>query len=151
MINPIPESPRKLMDRVDRIKRRVKQLEKFNQQSARTGEISALKWAIPILEQHIIDLHGELPTSRYPMYKHEREAMVMRLLHRDGNVCYLCDEPMIRADMTIDHKIPLSKGGIDGYTNMKLTHLGCNLLKDNLTFEEYVKQYKSDTLKNNAG
>lgn len=50
-----------------------------------------------------------------------------QLLRRDGNVCQLCKEPM--ADMkevTIDHILPVSKGGTDRIDNLRLVHKACN-------------------------
>jgi len=55
---------------------------------------------------------------------------------RDNGVCYLCDEPInlnikwpdIKS-FSIDHVIPLSKGGGDTPDNVKSSHLFCNLSK----------------------
>ena len=59
-----------------------------------------------------------------------------RVLERDGWICQLCMEPI---DMTvawpdplspsIDHVVPLSKGGDHSYANCQAAHLGCNCAK----------------------
>jgi len=60
------------------------------------------------------------------------------LIERDGNVCHLCDTEIdlslarnSRFGATIDHVIPLSKGGLDVLDNLKLAHWICNIKKGN--------------------
>lgn len=60
-----------------------------------------------------------------------REWLRKQLVRRDGTKCALCGETMIaeskREDgMTIDHRVPLSKGGSDTIQNMQLAHRSCN-------------------------
>ncbi|MDD0851815.1 HNH endonuclease signature motif containing protein [Halobacteriovorax sp. GB3] len=47
--------------------------------------------------------------------------------------CALCGE-VIEAykDSSVDHIVPLSKGGKDNWSNIQITHRHCNQLKDNL-------------------
>lgn len=60
------------------------------------------------------------------------------LIKKYGNVCYLCEEPFEKMrDITFDHHIPLSKGGIDTLDNYRLAHLHCNQLKADMTPEEF--------------
>jgi hypothetical protein len=64
---------------------------------------------------------------------------------RDNYVCYLCGD---RVDMTIsrldnfganlDHVIPISRGGVDSFDNVKLTHRICNIKKSNKLLEEVL-------------
>jgi 5-methylcytosine-specific restriction endonuclease McrA len=70
-----------------------------------------------------------LPTERYTTEE---------IAERDGFICGLCEEPV---DMTlsgrnlrgptIDHIIPISKGGPDTRVNVQLAHLRCNIIKGN--------------------
>ena len=60
------------------------------------------------------------------------------LIERDGNVCHIClteiDLSLARNNRfgaTIDHVIPVSKGGADTLENMKLAHWICNIKKGN--------------------
>lgn len=60
------------------------------------------------------------------------------LINRDGNLCRLCnteiDLTLPRNDRfgaTIDHVVPLSKGGSDDVENMQLAHWICNIRKGN--------------------
>lgn len=66
------------------------------------------------------------------------------LIKRDGNICYLCGCECDRSDLwvndngimiagdsypSIDHVIPLAKGGLHEWSNVKLAHRRCNYLK----------------------
>ena len=62
---------------------------------------------------------------------------------RSGGVCQLCGDPVDRAVLwpdplsaSIDHIVPLSKGGPHTLTNCQLAHLGCNSRKNNRTEAE---------------
>lgn len=48
---------------------------------------------------------------------------------RDRGICHLCCLPVARADATLDHVIPLSKGGSHTFENVKLAHAVCNSRK----------------------
>lgn len=45
--------------------------------------------------------------------------------------CAICGEPIADADKTIDHIIPVSRGGDNTIANMQIAHLRCNQLKGN--------------------
>lgn len=48
------------------------------------------------------------------------------LLSRDGDLCFICQLPFDKDAATIDHWIPLSKGGTWDIDNLRLTHRQCN-------------------------
>lgn len=50
---------------------------------------------------------------------------------RDHGICQLCQEPCTLEDASIDHVIPLSKGGPHTYANITLAHKRCNSRKGN--------------------
>lgn len=50
---------------------------------------------------------------------------------RDNGFCKLCGGNVDVASMTIDHIIPLSKGGSHTEENLQLAHRGCNSKKGN--------------------
>lgn len=70
-----------------------------------------------------------------------------KLLKRDNNICYLCNKECNELDYiyqgntfiagnyypSIDHVIPLSKGGTHTWDNVRLAHRICNTLKGNNT------------------
>lgn len=45
--------------------------------------------------------------------------------------CAICGEPVADADKTIDHIIPVSRGGDNTIANLQIAHLRCNQLKGN--------------------
>lgn len=66
-----------------------------------------------------------------------------KLIKRDNNICYICNGECNLNDYTyqgntfvagnyypsIDHVIPLAKGGVHQWNNIKLAHRICNSLK----------------------
>ena len=54
------------------------------------------------------------------------------LVKRDGMVCALCGEPIATlSEVTIDHIVPLSRGGTDRLDNLRLAHEACNKRRGN--------------------
>lgn len=72
-----------------------------------------------------------------------------KLIKRDSNICYLCNKECNLEDYTyqgntfiagnyypsIEHIIPLSKGGTHSWNNIKLAHRICNTLKGSKILE----------------
>lgn len=57
---------------------------------------------------------------------------------RGNGRCALCGRPIDFESMTIDHKIPLSRGGTNDFANLQPTCGVCNLLKNALTMPELM-------------
>lgn len=53
------------------------------------------------------------------------------IIRRDGLNCYLCGELLTEKNATIDHFIPLSKGGFHCPSNARIACLKCNQRKNN--------------------
>lgn len=50
--------------------------------------------------------------------------------------CVICFQPIgKKGKKTIDHIIPVSKGGSDHFTNHSLAHRNCNMAKGNMYFK----------------
>lgn len=74
------------------------------------------------------------------------DISIERLMKRDGCNCYLCGE---RVDMNVDtnddrypsieHVIPVCKGGTHTWGNVKLAHRGCNTAKGTQIIGELVE------------
>lgn len=134
------ETARRQMDRIAKLERRMRQLvKKPYKSSSNIAEISALEWAIPILEKHITDTFGFTLPQRLAWHKHEKNNILSILWDRDGEICYLCNNPMRYPHVTIDHVIPLHRGGKDNLSNYRLVHSLCNVQKGNMTVEDYRK------------
>lgn len=48
---------------------------------------------------------------------------------RDGGVCHICRVPVDRAAWDLDHVIPVSRGGVHCYSNVRVSHPYCNRKK----------------------
>jgi 5-methylcytosine-specific restriction endonuclease McrA len=51
------------------------------------------------------------------------------LYDQHAGICGICRTPVSFKEMTIDHVIPLAKGGIHSYANTQPAHEECNLAK----------------------
>ena len=51
--------------------------------------------------------------------------------------CYLCKKPIEFGKDSIEHKIPISRGGTNEYKNLDIAHSSCNKKKYNKTETEY--------------
>ena len=71
--------------------------------------------------------------------RHDTDITLEKLFRRDGGVCYLCGKKCDWTDVvggnasdnypSIDHVIPVAKGGTHTWDNIKLAHRLCNTLK----------------------
>lgn len=52
--------------------------------------------------------------------------------------CYLCNKTIDFGQDSLDHKIPLFRGGGNNYSNLMIAHKGCNCKKGTKTYEEYM-------------
>lgn len=62
---------------------------------------------------------------------------VKRILYIQSNgKCAICGKPLQLQEVTLDHHVPLSRGGVDDVHNLEVTHESCNRIKSNLLPEE---------------
>lgn len=54
---------------------------------------------------------------------------------RDERTCYLCGK-VCGADLTLDHVVPLSRGGAHSEDNLRVAHKSCNSRKSNRLLSE---------------
>ena len=99
---------------------------------------------------HNIHFDKKLPTVIRLLYYVKipyREVTLSRknILLRDNNSCQYCNYK--GKDLSIDHVIPRSRGGVDMWENVTTACLRCNVQKGNRTPEEAnmplrIKPYK---------
>lgn len=59
------------------------------------------------------------------------DKIKVSILKREGCLCAICKEKIQKANMTIDHIIPLSQGGHNDIINLQATCKKCNAEKKN--------------------
>ena len=63
----------------------------------------------------------------------------MAVFTRYNGRCAICGRTVKFTKSTIDHKIPLTKGGTNGKGNLQLTCLRCNRMKSDCTPEGFME------------
>lgn len=75
--------------------------------------------------------------------KSRRETLYRMLKKRNSGVvpCFVCGKNVLSDDATLEHIIPISKGGTDDMNNLTISHGKCNWNRGNkdLTKREQVK------------
>lgn len=67
------------------------------------------------------------------------KAIKEQVYRNSGEVCAICGKPLSRFSYSIDHIIPLSRGGTNNIDNLRAVHPTCNKLKGNFTDTEMKK------------
>lgn len=73
--------------------------------------------------------YDRVPKMRAKLSRHN-------IYRRDAYTCQYCGEEFRRADLTIDHVLPRSKGGITSWTNCVAACLPCNASKADRTLDK---------------
>jgi 5-methylcytosine-specific restriction endonuclease McrA len=115
--------------------------EPLNICSWRRAIVLILKGKAESIEHNGKVLHGSLalPTvirlRNYVKIPYKEISLSRRnVLHRDNYTCQYCGER--RHDLTIDHIVPRSRGGIDSWENVCAACLKCNVKKGDRTPRE---------------
>lgn len=53
----------------------------------------------------------------------------LKVFERDKGICGICGEPVEWRSFSLDHIVPLAKGGSHLYSNVQTSHLSCNFRK----------------------
>lgn len=77
------------------------------------------------------------------LYTKDRRRIRPKLIEKYGMICYWCQVELSTETLTIDHLIPLSKGGSNKMFNLRLSCYNCNQKKSNYSPEE-VKHYYAE-------
>lgn len=105
--------------------------------SAKTGRARQKRWYYGHLDEVRFRARHEMSEARAV----KRGARIVEFVdarkvwERDNGVCYLCRLPVELLKMSIDHVVPLSKGGEHSYSNCRLSHATCNRKKYNKILE----------------
>lgn len=66
------------------------------------------------------------------------KGTVARLLTRDGENCFYCDEPLGQ-DITVEHLVSIAHGGPNHISNLFLAHAACNQKAGHMSAPEKIK------------
>ena len=87
-------------------------------------------------EQSLIHLHPIVASrsrTRAPMIDPAPALTNQALFARDRHLCMYCGQHYSRSDLTRDHVLPLSRGGLDIWENVVAACLACNTRKSSKT------------------
>ena len=76
---------------------------------------------------------NELPDSIEESKRRGNYKKYRVRLYRKSNLCSLCHKPMTFDEASVDHIIPISRGGMNNPNNYQLSHKRCNNDKGNQT------------------
>ena len=90
---------------------------------------------------HTVDLKIRIPEviilKAFNGYmRYEVRFSRRNIFERDKNACQYCGKRIPKADLTLDHVVPRSRGGVDSWDNLVLACMPCNIRKANRTPEE---------------
>ena len=68
--------------------------------------------------------------------------MRLAVYKRDNGICQICGKPLTLDNFTIDHIVPLNRGGINDIDNYRCTCRRCNQFKSDSLDEEMVTMLK---------
>jgi hypothetical protein len=63
------------------------------------------------------------------------------VIERDGSICCYCDKVLLLEEVSLDHLIPDSKGGLFNATNLTVACASCNARRGNFPFFDYIKRF----------
>ena len=75
---------------------------------------------------------------KYPRIQFS-SAVRGRIYSKYNGICQICGKPVDRVEMSVDHIIPLSKGGTNLEDNLQLSHDFCNKMKGSYDKQEYIQ------------
>jgi uncharacterized protein with PIN domain len=79
----------------------------------------------------IMKIHVIKPFIKTHLFKFSRKA----LIKRDKNQCQYCGKKLVLSQITVDHVLPKSNGGVTSFLNCVICCFNCNNKKSNKTLE----------------
>lgn len=68
---------------------------------------------------------------RLRQYNKHRQKILSELIVEYGQKCFYCAKDLLIEEITLDHVIPMSRGGSHKKENLRISCKECNLKKDN--------------------
>lgn len=78
-------------------------------------------------------------SKKYNLYKKDAYRVTLADIQNlySAENCYYCKKNLTEGEKTVDHKLPVSKGGTNEMNNLVICCQTCNSKKSNQTAEEY--------------
>lgn len=77
-------------------------------------------------------------TKRPLSHANNKDTIVREVLLTWGRDCHLCGGAIEPADLSFDHLIPRSKGGLTSVNNLRAAHRDCNVKRGNDPLSEWT-------------
>ena len=89
-------------------------------------------------EQTVLTLNSIMACKGkvYDKIRKEPPLTNRALFRRDQNICLYCGHSFQESDLSRDHVVPISKGGLDVWTNVVAACKRCNARKGDLSLED---------------
>ncbi len=109
--------------------------------------LDALEKLLPMTRKEII----MRAVQKYHNRQFEMKANypVASLLSDQGHRCYYCGLLLHMSNATIDHMVPLSRGGLSDRENLCASCSPCNSFKASMTSEEFIEFRKVNKMLGN--
>jgi 5-methylcytosine-specific restriction endonuclease McrA len=67
-----------------------------------------------------------------------KQTIRKKIVKKKGNLCCFCRKSMKKSETTLEHVVPISKGGTNAQRNLKLSCSGCNNQRGDMDFDEFM-------------
>ena len=97
-------------------------------------KIKAINYYYRVIEPRKIkeDIkNGTIKRRKRSKANHDNLKMRLEVVELHGIICHICNKPIHYTDFSIDHIIPISKGGTQDLDNLVPAHKVCNSQKGN--------------------
>ena len=124
-------SPKEAFDFIDN---NQKLLEGFGETFVIDEKFKRSKRNIKVITepQPVAETEPQNSSKRIRIPRSQKQA----LFKNSDMICPICGLPINESDVTVDHILPVSRGGTNVDSNLRLVHHNCNQLKGNFTDDE---------------
>ncbi|MDA3834267.1 MAG: HNH endonuclease signature motif containing protein [Spirochaetales bacterium] len=108
--------------------KRIEQYKKWRDNNPETNRAKTRKWALDNPEWAKRNMRDTNERRRANMRKVSFEKIDREIVYlEDDGICGICGKPLEVSELTLDHIVPISKGGGHLYANVHSAHRGCNI------------------------
>ena len=102
--------------------------------------LAAMELGIKAVKCDIMEREIENNASSHPNRRVYIQPVTKKDIYdRSGGICSICGKPLSKNNYTVEHWIPLARGGTNNTDNLRVAHKRCNTCKDSMTINEYCE------------